>query len=157
MIPGNSLYLILLFLFSNQVMPDSGTPGTAAHQDPLSFTVSPNLVKLISIESVMPSNHLIFCHPLLFLPSIFHSIRVFTNELVLHIRWPNIGFSASASVLPLSIQGWFPLGLTGLISLLSKGLSRVFSSTTVWKHQFFGSQPSLRSNSHICRWLLEKL
>ena len=63
---------------------------------------------------------------------------------------------ASASVLPMNIQGWFTLGLMDLISLLSKGLSRVFSSTTVWKHQFFGSQPSLRSSSHICTWLLEK-
>ena len=69
----------------------------------------------------------------------------------------SIGASASASVLPVNIQGWFPLGLSGLISLLSKGLSQVFSSTTVWKHQFFGTQPSLWSNSHICTWLLEKL
>ena len=68
----------------------------------------------------------------------------------------SIGTSASASVLPVNIQGWFPSGLTGLISLLSKGLSRVFFSTTVWKHQFFGSQPSLWSSSHICTWLLEK-
>ena len=64
---------------------------------------------------------------------------------------------ASASVLPMTIQGWFPLGLTGLISLQSKGLSRVFSSTTVWKHQVFSVQPSLWSNSYICTWLLEKL
>ena len=64
---------------------------------------------------------------------------------------------ASASVLPMSIQGWFPLGLTGLISLLSKGLSGVFSSTIVWKHQFFGTQPSLWSNSHICTRLLGKI
>ena len=69
----------------------------------------------------------------------------------------SIGASASASVLPMSIQGWFPLGLTGLIFLLSKWLSRVFSNTTVWRHQFFSSQPSLWSNSHICTWLLEKL
>ena len=62
----------------------------------------------------------------------------------------------SASILPMNIQGWFPLGLTGLISLLSKGLSRVFSSIAIWKHQFFGAQPSLWSNSHTCTWLLEK-
>ena len=68
----------------------------------------------------------------------------------------SIGASASASVLPVSIQGWSPLGLTGLISLQSKGLSRVFSSTRVQMHQFFGALPSLRSNSHICTWLLEK-
>ena len=67
----------------------------------------------------------------------------------------SIGASASVSVLSMNIQGWFPLGLTGLISLLSKGLSRVFSSTTIWKHQFFSAQPSLWSNSHICTWLLK--
>ena len=68
----------------------------------------------------------------------------------------NIGISASAPVLPMNIEDWFPLGLAGLISLLSKGLTRVFSSTTVWKHEFFSIQPSLRSSSHICTWLLEK-
>ena len=68
----------------------------------------------------------------------------------------SIGASASASVLPMNIQDWFPLELIGLISLPSRGLSRVFSSTTVWKHQFFDAQPSLWSNSHICTWLLEK-
>ena len=68
----------------------------------------------------------------------------------------SIGASVSASVLPMNIQGWFPLGLTGLISMLSKGLSRVFFSTTIWKHQFFGAQPSLWSSSHIGTWLLEK-
>ena len=68
----------------------------------------------------------------------------------------SIGASASASVLPMNIQGWFPLGLTGLISFQSKGLSRVFSSTTIWKHLFFSVQPSLWSNSHICAWLLER-
>jgi len=68
----------------------------------------------------------------------------------------SIGFSASASVFPMNIQDWFPLGLTGLNSLQSKGLSRVFSNTTVWKHEFFGTQPSLWSNSHIHTWLLEK-
>ena len=72
----------------------------------------------------MPSNYLILCHPLLLPPSIFPSIRVFSNESALHIRWQSIGVSASASVLPMNIQDWFPLGLTGLISLWSKGLSR---------------------------------
>ena len=171
----------------------------------------------MSIESVMPSNHLILCHPLLFLPSIFPSTRVFSSESSLHIRsevaqscptlcdpmdccppdssvrgilqarilewvaisfsrgssWPrdqtqvshivadtlpsepfftlggqNIGASASVSVLPMSIQGWFPLGLSGLIFLLSNGLSRIFSSTTI----FFSAQPSLWSKSHIHTW-----
>ena len=192
----------------------------------LPFTISWSLLRLMSIDSVMPFNHLIFSHPLLLLPSIFPSIRVFSNESVLCIRWPkywnlsfsispsneysglisfrivwfdlavqgtlksllqhhsseasielsptqlspkieiscpyslpaaryfqmsqffawggqSIGASASASVLPMIIQGWFPLGLTGLISLQSKGLSRVFSNITIQKHQFFHAQPSL--------------
>ena len=83
----------------------------------------------------MPSNHLILSHPLLFLPSIFPSIRVF-SESALRIRWPNTGASASTSILPMNTQDWSPLGWTGLISLQSKGLSRVFSNTTVQKHQF---------------------
>ena len=95
----------------------------------------PELLKLMSIALVMPSNHLILCHPLALLLSVFPSIRVFSSELALHIRWPNIGASASASFLPMNIWGWFPLGLTYLISLRSKGLSTVFSSTTVQKHQ----------------------
>ena len=104
----------------------------------------------------MPSNHLTLCRPLLLLPSIFPRIRVFSNESVLHIRWPSIEVSASVSVLPVNIQDWFPLGWTGWISLQSKGLSRVFSSNTVQKHQFFSTQPSLWSNCHIHTWLLEK-
>jgi len=77
-------------------------------------------LKLMSIESVMPSNHLILCYPLLLLPSVFPSIRVFSSESVLHIRWPKYWSEASASVLPVNIQDWFPLGLIGLISLQSK-------------------------------------
>ena len=122
------------------------TPWTVACQASLSITISLSFLILMSIESVMPSNHLILCCPLSLLPSIFPSTRVFSNESALHIRWPEIGASASASVLLMNIQGWFPLGLTGLISLLSKGLSRVFCNTTVWKHQFFSAQPSLWSN-----------
>ena len=133
------------------------TPWTTARQASLSITNSQSPLKPMSIKSVIPSNHLILCRPLLLLPSIFPSIRVFSNKLVLCIRWSRIGVSASASVLPMNIQDWFPLGLTGLISLLSKGFSRVLSSTTVQKHQFFGAQPSLWSNSYICTWLLEKL
>ena len=90
-------------------------------------------------------NYLIFCCPLLLLPSIFSSIRGFSSELVLHIRGPEYWSSSFSNSLPGNIQGWFPL--TGLISLQSKGLSRVFSSITVWKHQFFGAQPSLWFNS----------
>ena len=104
------------------------TPWSAACQASLSITNSWSLLKL-SIASVMPSNHLIFCHPLLLLPSIFPSIRVF--------RWLKLlEFQASASVLPMNIQDRFPLGWTGWISLQSKGLSRVFSNTTVQQHQF---------------------
>ena len=132
------------------------TPRTAACQTSLAFIISWRPLKLMSIESVMPSNILILCRPLLLLPSIFLSISVFSNESVLFTRWPSIEDSASASVFPKNIQDWLPLGLTGLISLLSKGLLRVFSSTTVWKHPFFGTQPSLWSDSHIHTWLLEK-
>ena len=107
-----------------------GTPWAAARQASLSITISQNLLKLMSIESVMHSNHLILWRPLLLLPSIFPSIRVFSNESVLRIRWSNIGVSTSASVLPMNIQDWFPLWLTSLISLQFKGLSRVFSNTT---------------------------
>ena len=130
------------------------TPWTAACQASLSITKSPSLLKLRSIESVMPSHHLILCCLLLLPPSIFLSIRVFSSESVLHIRWQSIGVSGSASVFP--IQNWFPLGW---ISLQSKGLSRVFSNTTVQKHQFFSAQLKMwewECNSHICMWLLEK-
>ena len=133
------------------------TLWTAELQASLSITISWSLLKLMSIDSVMPSNHLILCCPLLLQPSIFSSIRVFSSELALHIGGQSIRTSASASILSMNIQGWFPLGLTGLISLLSKGLWRVFSSTTIQKHQFFSAQPSLWSNSHISTWLLEKL
>ena len=107
------------------------TPWTAAHQASLSITNSQSLLKLMSIDSVMPSNHLILCRPLLLPPSIFPSIRIFPNEFFAS-GGQNIG--ASASVLPMNIQGSFPLGLTNWISLQSKGLSRVLSNTTVQKH-----------------------
>ena len=132
------------------------TPWTGAPQASLSITNSQSLLTLMSIELVMPSNHLILCCPLLLLPSIFPSITVFSNESVLCIRWPKCWVSASATVLPKYIQDSFPLGFPGLISLQSKGLSRVFSNTTVQKHQFFATQLSWWSNSHIHTWLLEK-
>ena len=117
------------------------TPRTAAHQASLSITKSQSLLKLMSMESVMPSNHLILCHPLLLLPSIFPSIRVFSNESVLHIRWPkcwNFSFSISPSN-----------EYSGLISFRSDWLDllvvhRTLKSllhTTVQKHQFFDPQP----------------
>ena len=129
------LYICILFSsvqsFSRVWLP--ATPWTAALQASLSITNSWSLLKLMSLESLMPSNRLIICHPLLLLPSILPSIRVFANELVLHIRWPKY-WSFSFSISPsMNIQDWFPLGLTGWISLLSKGLSRVFSNTTVQK------------------------
>ena len=121
-----------------------------------SVTVSLNLLKLKSIELMMPSNHLILCRALLLMPSIFPKSGSFPMSRLFASGGQSIGASESASVLPVNIQDWFPLGLTGLISLQSKGLSRVFSNTTVWKHQFFGTQTFLCSNSHICTWLLEK-
>ena len=124
------------------------TPWTAACQASLFITNTWSLLKLMSIELVMPSNNLNLCHPLLLLPLIFPSIRGFSDGSVLHIRWPKDGASASASALPMNIQDWFPLGLTGFISLQSKGLSRVFSNTTVHKHQFFGTQDKLTISRH---------
>ena len=130
-------------------------PWTAAHQASLSITNSQSLLKLMSIELVMPSNHLILSFPLLFLPSIFSSIRVSSNESA-HIRWPKY-WSFSLNISPSNEY-------TGLISfriirfdfLASKRPSRVFSSTTVQNHPFeFGAQPSLWSSTHI-HTLLEK-
>ena len=119
------------------------TPQTAACQASLSITNSQSLSKLMSIKSVMLSNHLILCRPLLLLPSIFPIIRVFSNESALCIRWPKY-WSFIFSISPCNeYSGLFPLGWTGWISLQSKGLSRVFSNTTVQKHQFFSTQLSL--------------
>ena len=107
------------------------------------------LLKLVSTESVMLSNHIILCHPLFLLPSFFPASGYFPMSQLFAWAGPSIGVLASASVLRVSIQDWFPLGLTGLISLLSNGLSRVFSSNTIQKHQIFSAQPSLWSNFHI--------
>ena len=128
------------------------TLWTVAHQAFLSFTISQSLLKLMPIESVMPSNHLILCHPLLLLPSIFPSINI-SMSWFFASGSQSIGTSASASILPMNMQGWFSLGLTGLISLQSKRLTRIFSNTIIWKHQFFGTQTYLWSNSHIHTWL----
>ena len=111
------------------------TPWLTARQASLSITNSQSPPKPISIESAMPSNHIILCRPLLLLPSIFPSIRVFSNESALHMRWPK-HWSFSFNISPSNEH-------PGLISLQSKGLSRVFSNTTVQKHQFFGTQLSL--------------
>ena len=116
-----------------------------------------SLLRLMFTESVMSSNHLILCRPLLLPPSIFPSIRGFSPMSWLFISGgQSIGASTSASALPMNIQCRSPLWFTGLVSLLSKGLSRIFFSTTIWKYQFLSAQPSLWSISHICTWLLEK-
>ena len=130
------------------------TPWTAACQASLSITNSQSLLQLMSIKSVMPSNHLILCRPLLLLPSILFTIRVFSNVGQFFTSGgQSIGASASASVLPMNTQDW----LTGLIFLQSKGLLRVFSNTTVQKHQFFVAQLSLWSSSHIHTRLLDRV
>ena len=131
-----------------------GTPWTTALQASLSFTILWSLLKLMFTESVMPSNHLILCHP-------FSSCLIpFPASGSSLMSWlfasGDQSIGASASVLPMNNQGWFPLGLTGLICLLFKGLSRVFSNTTVQKHQFFRAQLFLWSNFHIHTGLLEK-
>ena len=130
---------------------DRSTPAS------LSFTISWSLLKLMSIDLVMPSNHLILCPP----PppalnlSEHHSLFQWVDGYF-PSHGQSIRASASASASPMNIRGWLPLGLTGLNSLLFRGLSRVFSSTTIWEHQLFGIQSSLWSNSHIHTWLLEK-
>ena len=124
----------------------SVTPWTAACQASPSFTISWSLLKLISIQSAMPSNHLILCCPLLLQPSIFHSSRVF-SRVALCIRRPKYWASASAWSPSNEYSGLISFKIDGLISLLSKGLSGVFFITTIQKHQYFDIQPSLWSNS----------
>ena len=133
------------------------TPWIVACQTSLSITNTRSSPRLTFIKSVMPSSHLILCHPLLLLPPIPPSIRVFSNESTFPMRWPKYR-SFSFSIIPSKehSQGWSPSEWTGWISLQSKGLSRVFSTTTVQKHQFFGTQPSSQSNSHIHTWPQEK-
>ena len=142
--------------FSHSVVSDSLQPHETPRQASLSITSSWNSLRLTSIESVMPSSHLILCRPLLLLPPIPHSIRVFSNESALRIRWPKY-WSFSFSIIPSKEHpGWSPSEWTGWIALQSKGLSRVFSNTTVLKHQFFSAQLSSQSNSHIHTWPQEK-
>ena len=149
-------YSIAVVVQSLNHVPLFNTPWTAAYHAFLSFTISQSLLKIKSIESIMPSNHLILCHPLLPLLSIFPSIRVFYSELALYIRWPKY-WSFSFSISPSNEYSelvsfridWFYL-------LAVQGTLKVFSSTTVQKHQFFSAQPSLWSSSHIHTWLLEK-
>ena len=139
--------------FSRSVTSDSATPWTAARQASLFIVISRSLLKLASVQSVMPFSHLILCRPLLLLRSTGPSIWVFSNgsfHIWVFSIWvfftsgsQRIGVSASTSALPMNTQDWSPLGWTGWISLQSKGLSRVFSNIIVQKHQFFGTQLSL--------------
>ena len=135
-----------MLLFSCLLVSDSVTSWTSARQASLSFTISWSLLKLRSTELVMRSNHLSVCWPLLLLPSVFPSIKVFLMSQLFALGDQSIGASASASVLPMNSQYWFPLGWTGLISLQSTGLLRVLFNTKIQKHQSFGAQPSLCSN-----------
>ena len=129
------------------------TPWTTARQASLSITNSWSLFKVMFIMSVMPSNHPILCCPFSSHLQSFPASGSFPMSRFFASGSQSIGFSASASVLPMNIQDWFPLGWTGWISLQSKGPSRVFSNTTVQKHKFFSTQ---LSSSHIHTWLLEK-
>ena len=123
------------------------------------FPVHHHLPELAQTHVLWVGNaiYLNLCHPHLLLPSIFPNIRSFPMSTLFASCDQSIGTSASASVLPMNIQDWFPLGWTGLISLQSKELSRVFSNTTVQKYQFFGVQPSLWSSSHIHTWKWKSL
>ena len=141
---SSTVFLSVQFSSVTQLCPTLGvTPWTAACQASLPITNSRSLLKLMSIESMMPSNHLILCHSLLLLPSIFPRIGIFPNESVLHIRWPKI-WSLSFSINPSNeYSRLISLGWTGWIFLQSKGLSRVFSNTTVQRHQFLSAQLSV--------------
>ena len=132
------------------------TPWIPARQASLSITNSRSSLKLTSIESVMPSSHLNLCCPLLLLPPIPPSIRVFSNESTLRMRWPKY-WSFSFSISPFNEHpGLISFRMDWLDFLEAKGLPRVFSNTTVQKHQFFGAQPFSQSNSHIHTWPQEK-
>ena len=147
---------MLLLWFSHSVSPLFASSWTPAHHASLSFTNSLSFLKLCPLSqwyyptissSVIPFSYCLQSFPA---SGSFPVSHLFTSG------GQNIGESVSTSVLPMNVQDWFPLELDGLTSLLSKGLSRVFSNTTVQKHQFFAAQPSLRSNLHISTWLLEK-
>ena len=143
---GRSLSHVWLFV----------TPWTTAHQPSLSITNCRSLPKPMSIELMMPSNHLIFCQPLLLLPSIFSNIRVVSNESGFRIRWPKYR-SLSFNISPSNEHpGLISFRMDWMDLLAVQGISRVFSNTIFQKHQFFSAQPSLYSNSHIHTWLLEK-
>ena len=137
-----------MLLFSCPVVSDSFRAQTAACQASFSITISKSLPKFMSIALVMQPGHLILWRFLLLRPSIFHTFRTFPMSQLFASDNQNTGVSTSESVLPVSVQGCFPLRLTGLISLLSKELSRVFSNIAVQSDQFFSTLPSLQSSSH---------
>ena len=148
--------------FSRSVVSNSLRPHESQHARPPcpsptpAITNSRSSLRLTSIESVKPSSHLILCHPLLLLPPIPPSIRVFSNESTLCMRWQK-NWSFSFSIIPSKeIPGLISFTMDWLDLLAVQGLSRVFSNTTVQKHQFFGTQLSSQSNSHIHTWPQEK-
>ena len=150
-----SLICLPSMLLSHLVLSDSATPWTAARQAPLPFTISRGLLKC----PLSPRCYLAISSsaiPFSTCPQSFPASGSFPMSWLFASGGKSIGALTSPPVLPMNIQGWFPLGLTGLISLLFKGLSRVCSSTTLWRHQFFSAQSSLWSNSHIHTWPLEK-
>ena len=132
----------------------SFTVSQSCYQGSLSFIISQSFLKLMSIVLVMPSNHLILCHPLLLLPSIFPSIRVFSNESTVSIRWPKFLLLQHQTFLRVFIVDFLKDQLVW--SPCFPRDSTESSPAPVWKHQFFGAQPSLWSHSHIHAWLLEK-
>ena len=154
----NNYLLTLSVQFSSVTQPclTLCNQWTAAQQASLSVSNSRNLLKFMSIELVMPSSHLIFCLPFSFCLQSLPASEYFPMSQFFPSGGQSIGVSTSASILPMNIQDWSPSGWTGFISLQSKGLSRIFSNTTVQKYRFFGAQLSLWSNSHIHTWLLEK-
>ena len=133
------------------------TPWIAVRQASLSITNLWSSLKLASIKSVIPSSHLILCRPLFLLPPVPPSIRVFSNESALRMRWPKYWSFFSFSIIPSKeIPGLISFRMDCLDLLAVQGLSRVFSNTTIQKHQFLGAQLSSQSNSHIHTWPLEK-
>ena len=139
-----------------QLCPTDRNPHGLQHARLPCPSLSPRVCSNSSTESMMPSNHLIFYHLLSSSPQFFPAPGSFPVRWLFPSGGQSIGASASASVPPVNMQGWFSLRLTSLISLQTKGLSRVFSNTTTWTHEFFGAQPPLWSNSYIRTWLLEK-
>ena len=139
-----------------QSCPTLCNPWTTAHQTSLSIANCRSLPKPTSIESVMPSNHLILCHPFSSCPQSFPASVTFPMSQLFASSGQSIRVSASTSVLPMNTQDWSPLGWTSWVSLQSRGLSTVFSNTTVKNHQFFCAQLSLQSNSHVHTWPLGK-